>query len=163
MKDKKTINIKNIDVLFLSYFGTGFFPFAPGTFGTLATIPLIYLLHYYSFTLIELSIGLSILTIISCYIAEYSQKKYHVHDPSWIVIDEVIGMILTWMFYCGSDPYHLTVLFILFRFFDIVKIWPASYFDTKVKHGAGTIIDDVISGVFAGVCYLVFINFFPQF
>ena len=54
---------------------------------------------------------------------------------------------------------HLFLQFALFRFFDIVKIWPASFFDSKVEHGAGTILDDVISGIYAGLTYLLLTAF----
>ena len=95
-----------------------------------------------------------ILTIISCFLAEAVQKKYKLHDPGWIVIDEVVGMSITWLFIQKHNLLHLFVLFALFRFFDIVKFWPASYFDKDVTHGAGTILDDVVSGFFAGIVYL---------
>ena len=82
------------------------------------------------------------------------QKKYQLHDPGWIVIDEVLGIAVTWLFIAGYTWLDYLLIFAFFRFFDIVKIWPASYFDKKVKHGAGTIIDDIISGIFAGLLYL---------
>jgi phosphatidylglycerophosphatase A len=59
-------------------------------------------------------------------------------------------MFLAWLFIRDNNLIHLVLLFVLFRFFDIVKIWPASYFDKKVKHGAGTILDDIVSGLYAG-------------
>ena len=99
------------------------------------------------------------LTAGSCYVAEVIQKKYDLHDPQWIVIDEVLGMLTTWFFMTGSPTWHLIPAFILFRFFDIVKIWPASYFDKEVKHGMGTILDDIVSGLFAGISYYIIFNY----
>ena len=78
------------------------------------------------------------------------QKKFHLHDPQWIVIDEVIGMLITWSFVLSVELPILGVVFLTFRFFDIIKIWPASYFD-RLDHGMGTITDDVISGIYAGI------------
>jgi phosphatidylglycerophosphatase A len=77
------------------------------------------------------------------------------HDPQWIVIDEVLGMTTAWLFIQNHNLLHLSILFALFRFFDIVKIWPASFFDKKIEHGAGTILDDIVSGIYAGMTYSV--------
>ena len=135
-------------------------PYAPGTWGTLATLPFLYvigLLHPPFFLFVPLII---IATIISCFIAEVVQKELTLHDPQWIVIDEVLGMSTAWLFIQAHNLLHLVILFILFRFFDIIKIWPASYFDKKVEHGAGTILDDIVSGIYAGVLYLVIFRVF---
>lgn len=70
------------------------------------------------------------------------------------MIDEVIGMLVTWSFFPTGDMNSLIIMTVIFRFFDIVKLWPASYFD-NMKHGAGTILDDVISGLFAGLVFLM--------
>lgn len=142
---------------FLSFFGSGYFPFAPGTAGSLATIPLILLLNYLNINLFFVILFILIITCIACIIAEKTQKSLKVHDPGWIVIDEVIGMLITWCFVFPSiEPLDLLMVFGFFRIFDIFKIWPATFFDKKVKHGSGTILDDVISGFYAGsVCLLV--------
>jgi phosphatidylglycerophosphatase A len=88
------------------------------------------------------------------------QKKYQVHDPSWIVIDEVLGILVTYALCPLKSFLGVFILFVLFRFFDIVKVWPASYFD-RMTHGAGTILDDIVSGVYAGLVALLIKNFFP--
>lgn len=141
-------------VLFLSWFYTGKFPKAPGTVGSLATLPFIYLLHYLQFNIYSLFAVIACLLITSILLTEYIQKKYHLHDPQWIVIDEVIGMLICWSFVRTIDFPILFLVFSTFRFFDIVKVWPASYFD-RLHHGAGTILDDVVSGVYAGIITLL--------
>jgi phosphatidylglycerophosphatase A len=155
----QNVSLKNPDIIFLSFFGTGFAPYAPGTVGTLATLPFLAFLGHLDPPFIFFIPILTVSTILSCFIAEIVQKKYAVHDPSWIVIDEVLGMSTAWLFIAKHNMLHLFILFILFRFFDIIKFWPASYFDKDVKHGAGTILDDIISGIFAGIVYLI-INYF---
>lgn len=122
--------------------------------GSLATLPLILLLHYVQINIYSL-IGL----IVSLYIAavlvtQKVQTTYGLKDPQWIVIDEVIGMLVTWSFVMSTEFHTLFLVFASFRFFDIIKIWPASYFD-KLHHGVGTITDDVISGVYAGILTLL--------
>jgi len=159
MKDQKNQSPSLLTVCFLSWFFTGKIPKAPGTMGSLATIPLIYLLHYLqvnTYYLIALIVGLYFLSVV---VTDKIQKKYHLHDPQWIVIDEVIGMLITWSFVQRIDFPTLFLVFGSFRFFDIVKLWPASYFD-RHEHGMGTITDDVVSGIFAGIFTLIMVNLF---
>jgi phosphatidylglycerophosphatase A len=140
--------------IFLSWFYTGFAPKAPGTFGSLAALPFILLLHYLDFntnTLLIITLSFYLAAVL---ITEYVQKKFHLHDPQWIVIDEVIGMLIAWIFIQKIDFISLSLIFILFRIFDIIKIWPASFFD-QMHHGIGTITDDVISGIYAGLLTLL--------
>lgn len=157
MNKSTKIPVLKPEILFLSLFGVGFIPFASGTWGTLVTLPFFYLAGLLNPPTIFLLPLLIIATVGSSYIAEIVQKKYEVHDPSWIVIDEAIGMGFAWLFISEFSLLHLAVLFVLFRFFDIIKVWPASYFDKKVDHGAGTIVDDVISGIYAGLVYKLLI------
>jgi phosphatidylglycerophosphatase A len=150
MKDQKIQRPSIPTVLFLSWFYTGKVPKAPGTMGSLATLPLIYFLHYSNINIYSLIAIIVILYIASVAVTQNVQKKYGLHDPQWIVIDEVIGMLITWSFVMSVEFHALFLVFALFRFFDIVKIWPASYFD-RLHHGFGTITDDVVSAIYAGV------------
>lgn len=160
MKEQKLHSPPLLQVMFLSWFFTGKFPKAPGTIGSLATIPLIYLLHYFNLTLNILLTLIVLLYVISVFLAQNVQEKYNLHDPQWIVIDEVLGMLITWCFVRDIEFHHLFLVFATFRFFDIIKIWPASYFD-KLHHGFGTITDDVVSGLYAGILTKIVIQLFP--
>ena len=139
--------------MFLSFFGLGFSPKAPGTVGTLGIVPVLFYLSQINVPKIFFIPFIIIVTCFSCYITDVVQKKMELHDPQWIVIDEVLGMMVTWLFSSKSGVVPFLIMFALFRFFDIVKIWPASYFDKKVHHGSGTIIDDIVSGIYAGITY----------
>ncbi len=150
MKEQKIQSPSVPVVLFLSWFYTGKFPKAPGTMGSLATLPFIYFLHYININIYSLLALIVVLYLAAVIVTEHVQKKYQLHDPQWIVIDEVIGMLITWSFVRTIDFPILFLVFSLFRFFDIVKIWPASYFD-RLHHGFGTITDDVISALYAGI------------
>ena len=162
MKDQKLSVTRFLYLGFLSFFGTGFFPKAPGTVGSFATIGLILILAYFNISLTFLLISTTLLTILSCFIAEYAQNKEQVHDPGWIVMDEVIGMLFTWAFvFPSTHPLTIGLVFIIFRFFDIIKIFPANWCDQKIKNGAGTIIDDVISAIYAGLVLLGINYFYP--
>ncbi|WP_372653310.1 phosphatidylglycerophosphatase A [Halobacteriovorax sp.] len=154
MSEQNKPSLKNIDIIFLSVFGSGFFPWAPGTFGTLVTMPFLYGLGTLGAPFFMYIPFLAIATTGACFVADYTQRNLKLHDPSWIVIDESLGVATTWLFLQEHSILHYTIIFVLFRFFDIVKFWPASYFDKEVNHGCGTILDDIISGIFAGMVYL---------
>ncbi len=150
MKEQKIQGPSFLTTLFLSWFYTGKSPKAPGTVGSFATLPLMYLLHYLNINIYTLIILIIILYATAVVVTQNVQKKFHLHDPQWIVIDEVIGMLIAWSFVLSIELPILATVFISFRFFDIIKIWPASYFD-RLHHGMGTITDDVISGIYAGI------------
>ncbi|MCT4642592.1 MAG: phosphatidylglycerophosphatase A [Bacteriovoracaceae bacterium] len=143
---------QKLNKFFLSLCGIGFIPFAPGTLGSLGTIPLIYL-----FSILKLNIWLyiaiiSLLIIASSLLTEKIQRSEGLHDPQWIVIDETIGMLISYLaVYPTFNSLDIFLLFGIFRIFDIFKIFPATYFDQKVKHGFGTIFDDCISGFYAAI------------
>jgi phosphatidylglycerophosphatase A len=146
--------------LYLSWFGSGYSPKAPGTVGTLAALPFIYL-----WSLLAppawLNISLIVvMTLAACLVAEKIQKETQTHDPQWIVVDEVIGMLITWAIVEPRNIIEWISCFIAFRAFDIIKIWPASYFDKEVLHGAGTILDDVVSALYAGSLVLIICLYF---
>ena len=160
MKDQRLPLRDKASLLLLSFFGTGYSPYMPGTVGSLATIPLIFLLSFFNINLITLIILIVLLTILSCYEAHRMQLIKGVFDPGWIVIDEVIGMLITWLFVFPSLNWlNLLLVFLIFRIFDIVKIFPASWIDSHVKNGAGTILDDIISAFYAGFV-LMCLNYF---
>lgn len=166
MKEKNAPSLSHPEIMFLSFFGVGFLPKAPGTWGTLAILPILVLLSWFKAPFFLFIPFLIMMTIVSCFIADRVQKKFEVHDPSWIVIDEVVGMWTAWLFTQDGtlSVLNIVLIFGLFRFFDIFKIWPASYFDKEVTHGAGTILDDIISGIYAGLCFLLINKFiFPLF
>lgn len=155
MKEQNKMSKYNLVIAYLSFFYTGFIPKAPGTFGSLATIPFIFLITKLKLSLTIFSVLLLFLIILTCLITNHVQKRLKLHDPQWIVIDEVLGMLTAWAFiYPDTNYYYIFMLFLLFRFFDIIKFWPASYFD-KMTHGAGTILDDIVSGIFTGIILLI--------
>ncbi|MBY0516159.1 MAG: phosphatidylglycerophosphatase A [Bacteriovoracaceae bacterium] len=161
MKDQNNKTPNRILLTYLSWFGSGYAPKAPGTFGTLASLPFIY-----AWSLLHLNIWINLgviflMTLLACLAAENVQKKLNLQDPQWIVIDEVVGMFLTWAIVNPANWMMWLACFVAFRFFDIIKIWPASYFDKKVKNGAGTILDDVVSGLYAG-CLVQAVSIFLQ-
>ena len=134
-------------VHFLSLgFGSGLMPKAPGTFGTLAAIP-VYLLMA-NFSVLIYSIISVVLFLLGIYLCQKTTDELKVHDHSGIVFDEIVGFLIT-MIAVPLTWQWIVAGFILFRLFDILKPWPISWLDRKVHGGLGIMLDDVLAGVFA--------------
>lgn len=153
MTDKKT-KIENLNqkvmtspVNFLAFgFGSGLAPFAPGTFGTLAAIPLYLLMSSLSLSLYLLITA--VVCVVGVWICGKSSEKLGVHDHSGIVWDEFAGYFIT-MIAAPTGWLWIVVGFALFRLFDIWKPWPISLLDKNVGGGFGIMIDDILAGIFA--------------
>jgi phosphatidylglycerophosphatase A len=123
----------------------GYAPLAPGTAGTLGAVPLFWALR-------DLPLSLYLVTLVAfialaSYAAHIAGHYWKEADAPPIVIDEVAGYLVTMAPFPWSWPAALAG-FLLFRFFDVVKPWPASAFD-RMKNGFGVVMDDVAAGVFA--------------
>ncbi len=158
----KQFSLSQLDILFLSVFGTGFAPKAPGTFGSIvAIIPLYILSSFFSVNFYIYTASILFISIIAVIYTHKIQNRYNLKDPSWIVIDEVIGMAIAWPFLEQHGFLDIIILLVFFRFFDIIKPWPASYFD-NLKHAIGVILDDVVCALYAGFVYKL-ISFYFKF
>jgi len=127
-------------------FGSGLARKAPGTFGTLAAVPLFLLMS----GLTPLVYGLLVLVVCisGIYICGKAASDVGVHDHGAIVWDEFAGFFIT-MFMVPVTWQSVLVGFILFRIFDIAKPWPISIADKKLTGGFGIMFDDVLAGLFA--------------
>ena len=135
-------------------FGSGLAPKAPGTFGTLAAVPLFLLMS----GLTPLIYGLVVLVvcIAGIYICGKAASDVGVHDHGAIVWDEFAGFFIT-MFMVPVSWQSVLVGFVLFRIFDIAKPWPISIADKKLTGGFGIMFDDVLAGLFAlAIMHLIF-------
>jgi phosphatidylglycerophosphatase A len=133
---------------FATFFYLGRVPVMPGTVGTLGAIPVVYLFglagHYGYMALTFLLVLWSIRMV-----DQYEQLTQD-HDGKEIVIDEVIGFLIT-MFWLPHTWQGFLAGFLVFRFLDIVKPFPINVIDQKAQGGFGTIVDDVVAGVIANV------------
>lgn len=136
-------------VLFLAFgFGSGLAKKAPGTFGTLAAVPVYYLLTQTG--LLAYSFATVISTVIGCWICGQAAEKLGEHDFGGIVWDEVAGYLIT-LWFIPISWVNVLLGFILFRFFDILKPWPIKVADRRVQGGLGIMLDDVLAGLIANV------------
>ena len=154
-----SISIKQLKdpvVLIAVGFGSGLAPKAPGTAGTLVAIPLFILMQ--PLPLITYLLITTCLFISGIWICTYAAEKFGVHDHPAIVIDEIVGYLIT-MIAAPEGWLAVVVGFALFRVLDAVKPWPVSWFDRNVSGGLGIMLDDVVAGIAAlviiqGLIYL---------
>ncbi|WP_341757528.1 phosphatidylglycerophosphatase A [Candidatus Tisiphia endosymbiont of Ditula angustiorana] len=178
--------------LFVTFFYIGRIKYCPGTFGSLAAFPLCYLIVYLSitnqlifsftnFTTLQAQfITLFIITLLICLLlfilGTYFSSIYIQYgtqdDPKEVVIDEVVGQMLTIILSCfsvvfvnysgltkylSSQLINFIFLFalplVLFRFFDIIKPWPINWLDANIKGGIGIMVDDIAAAIFASVMH----------
>lgn len=132
-------------------FGSGLLRPAPGTWGTLAAVP-VYLLfvHFNGFGLPGFLVMVLITFVLGIYLCGKTADDVGVHDHSAIVWDEFVGFFIT-MIAIAPTAINIMIGFLLFRLFDIWKPLPIGLVDKKVHGGTGIMIDDVIAGVFACV------------
>lgn len=143
-------------VMLLAFgFGSGLTKYAPGTMGTLITVP-IYLLLIKAGTAVFLSTTL-LCCVLGIWICSAAADRLGEHDYSGIVWDEVAGYLVTMSFV--SFSWKAVVLgFVLFRIFDITKPWPIKWVDKHVGGGAGIMLDDILAGIAAGGLLMGFVH-----
>ena len=165
--------IKTFNSLFVTMFGIGKIKMIPGTFGSLATIIILFVL----FHTLNISSNLILLGLIIIFIYSFSAVASHTEnsenkDPKEIVIDEFIGQSIPIYLYeisHGTEKspneaiIFYAICFVLFRFFDIKKPFPVSFFDKNFKNSFGVIMDDVCAGLYVVVsliCFMILSNYF---
>ena len=158
--------IKNINFLFVTFFGIGTIRYAPGTITSLITTILLFsFFHVLNFpNIIILAIFLTVFFYSFFAVENYIKGEFN-KDPKEVVIDEVIGQSIPIYLYevaHGIDKnlqesiLFYIYIFILFRFFDIKKPFPINYIDKKFKNSFGVIMDDVIAGFYVVLTLIIF-------
>ena len=165
--------IEKFNSLVVTMFGLGKVKIIPGTVGSFATIIILYIL----FHILNISSNLILLFLIIIFIYSFLAVASHIKgnddkDPREIIIDEFIGQSIPIYLYeishgtqKSSDEAIIfyTVCFVLFRFFDIKKPFPVSYFDKNFKNSFGVIMDDVCAGLYVVlslICFMVLTSYF---
>jgi phosphatidylglycerophosphatase A len=133
-------------MLIATGFYSGYLPKAPGTWGSLVGLLLFFLLH-----VLSLPVYLAVvagLFVVGSFAAGEAEKILDNRDPGVVVIDEIVGMLIT-MIAVPVTPLSMTLGFILFRVFDIAKPFPVNFFDQRFHGGLGIMLDDVVAGIYS--------------
>ena len=151
--------MKKINILFSTFFGYGYLTKIPGTVTSAVTVIFIYIAYeILGYTELKFSIIFFIIIFIySFYAVKDAENEFKNKDPRQIVIDEVLGqsMPLIFLLYLKQNnqlnlsiEFYYILSFIFFRFFDILKPFPVSYFDKHHKNYYGIIMDDIMAGLY---------------
>jgi len=147
-------NLAHPGVLLATWFGAGYLPKAPGTWGSMGALP-------FAWMLVEIGglWTLGVATVLVFFVGLWASKDFMdrtgSHDPGAIVIDEVVGQWIV-LLVSPLDPLSYIIGFVLFRVFDIFKPWPISWADKSIGGAWGVMVDDVLAGVL-GLVVLYFI------
>lgn len=155
-----TNKFNTLPYLIATWFKSGLSPKAPGTVGSLCSLPLAWGLAQFGFWGILIgSIALFLIGWWATHIVV--SDKTNDSDPGFVVIDETAGQVLSFIFIATLpiNVYMYVLGFAFFRFFDILKPWPVSFFDKKVHSALGVMADDICAGLYAGVLLLVVTKF----
>ncbi len=137
-----------------SWFGVGLIPVAPGTCGTLAAVPLFFGMKYIG--ILYSVIFLIVFIPMAVWVSGISKRLLGRDDPPEVVIDEVAGFMLA-LFLLPLTWSSLTLGFLLFRVFDILKPFPIGRLE-KIRGGIGIVVDDLVAGVYANFCVRVLLS-----
>lgn len=172
---RKPQGLNDYLALAIATVGVGYLPLAPGTWGSMVGV-LIYLgfewllalimifefgsdgkptLAFWAVTTAAISVGLTMLSLVGIWASSRSTEFFGNSDPSQVVIDEVMGQLITFLFV--PFTYSWTIIlpgFLLFRLFDIWKPYPIDALQ-NLPGGLGVCADDIVAGVYAGVCLAV--------
>lgn len=131
-----------------TFFGVGYLPIAPGTWGSLAGL-LIYILFLKANPALH-SLILLVIIILGFYASSFAQALFGKEDPSLIVIDEVAGILLTFLF-VPFTGLNLIFGFFLFRLFDTIKAPPIDWAE-GLSGPYGIMTDDLIAAIYSNIC-----------
>ncbi len=129
----------------------GKIPFMPGTFGSLVAIPVGFLCTF--LPVYAQWIVLAFIFFLGVYVSGRYSLISGIEDPGCVVIDEVAGLLLFYIIF-PFKPVYILAGFILFRFFDILKPFPVSFFD-RIKNGWGIMLDDIAAGLYAVAVWFI--------
>ena len=138
--------MKGLSVFIASFGYVGYFPIAPGTAGSLAALALFALIKWIGVTTIELSAIVAVFAI-GVWAAHGTEIALGRKDPGIVVIDEVLGMLIT-LAVLPLSLLGIALGFIFFRVFDVVKPYPAAQLE-HLHGGLGIMVDDAVAGIYA--------------
>ena len=146
-------DLKNPGVLVATGFGIGLLPWAPGTWASLASLPVAWAIFEFAG-----QVGLATAAVVACviglWVSDACVRRAGAEDPGAVVIDEIAGQWLV-LLAVSPDPLLYGLGLVLFRVADIWKPWPVSWADKSLEGGLGVMLDDVLAAIYAGLVLYV--------
>ncbi len=140
--------LRRIGVFVATCAYVGYVPVAPGTFGSAIGLAVFYVVRHQRSTAVEVA-AIVVLAVVGLWSATEAEHHFGGIDPGPVVIDEVIGMLITLAFIPVSTAGAI-VAFFIFRFLDVVKPWPARRLE-QLSGGLGVVLDDMMAGVYGNL------------
>ena len=148
---------RSIAIVVATFFGAGKSPFASGTVGSLAALPVIWVIH----TTLGNS-AVVVFAVMLFFLGIWASRAYIEisgdKDPKPVVVDEVVGQAIAISFLPVSATSYIAA-FILFRIFDVTKVWPANWAERRPNQALAVMLDDVIAGLYAGGASVLILEF----
>ena len=152
------MSLRRVGVFLATCAYVGYAPVAPGTWGSAAALVIYYALRRQASTAIELA-AIAVIFIVGIWSATEAERHFGAVDPGPVVIDEVVGMLMT----LALHPVTVTgalVGFVVFRILDVIKPWPARQLE-DLPAGFGIVLDDAMAGVYGNLVLWGLMLLFP--
>ena len=153
------MSLRRLGVFIATCAHVGYAPFAPGTWGSAVGLLVYYLVRVQGSTAIELAV-IAVMMVIGLWAATEAEHHFGGIDPGPVVIDEVIGMLITLALH-PVNVFGAVVGFLIFRLLDVVKPWPARRLEL-LPGGFGVVLDDAMAGVYGNLLMWGAIRFLPM-
>ena len=150
--------LRRIGVFIATCAYVGYAPVAPGTFGSAIGLAVFYVVRHQRSTTVEVAVIVA-LAAVGLWSATEAEHHFGGIDPGPVVIDEVIGMLITLAF-IPVNMAGAIVAFLIFRFLDVVKPWPARRLE-QLPGGFGVVLDDIMAGVYGNVMMWGLVSLLP--
>ena len=142
------MTLRRLGVFVATCAHVGYAPVAPGTFGSLVALGFYYLIRRQQSTAFELG-AIAVIAVIGLWSATEAEHHFGGIDPGPVVIDEVVGMLMTLALH-PVNIWGVIAGFFIFRVLDIVKPWPARRLEL-LPGGFGVVLDDMMAGVYGNL------------
>jgi phosphatidylglycerophosphatase A len=151
--------LRRVGVFIATCAYVGYVPVAPGTFGSAVGVAIYYLVRRRASAAIELG-TIAVLLVVGLWAATEAEHHFGGIDPRPVVIDEVIGMLIT-LALVPVNAIGVVAGFLIFRVLDVVKPWPARRLE-HLPGGFGVVLDDVMAGVYGNLIMMGLVRLLPS-
>jgi len=151
--------MRRLSLLLATVCGAGYAPVAPGTVGSLVALPLVWVVHRFSSTWVDVA-SIVVVFLAGSWAAGEAERIFRLEDPGPVVIDEVLGMLVT-LALMPFEAWTALAGFFIFRVFDVIKPFPARQLE-RLHGGLGIMSDDLMAGLYSNAALRVLVWAWPS-